>query len=136
MGLHTLFVHPEVTADLKYVEKEIESIRHELQARRKKFIVNCSPADLAGRTIILVDDGIATGHTRLSAIKFLPETSPQSIIVAVSVACPNAVERIREKADVFICVLVPMEFSGVGQFYADFDEVKDVEVKRLLHLSR
>jgi putative phosphoribosyl transferase len=112
----------------EYIERQIIKIRQSLKERYQKFMGDRQPIDLKGKTVIIVDDGIATGNTILASIKMIRAKHPQKIVVAVPVAPARTAEKIRDLVDDFICVHTPEEFYGVGQFYADFSQVTDAEV--------
>ncbi len=118
-----------------YVENEILRIRQSLRDRYKKFMGDRHPSDLHGKTVIIVDDGIATGNTIMAAIKMIREQKPAKIIVAVPVAPYRTARKIRDMVDDFICVDTPEDFYGVGQFYHDFGQVSDEEVIEILEKS-
>ncbi|MEE9451401.1 MAG: phosphoribosyltransferase [Gammaproteobacteria bacterium] len=89
--------------------------------------------DLQDKTVILVDDGIATGATLLAAVRGLRKTQqPDKIITAVPVAPSSAVKKLRSEVDKMICLLIPEFFSSIGQFYVNFEQVEDEEVLQLL----
>lgn len=111
-----------------YLKSEILKIRKSLQERYKKFMGDRQPADLKDKTVIIVDDGIATGNTIMASIKMIRAKHPRKIVVAVPVAPDRTASKIRELVDDFICVHIPDEFFGVGQFYRDFSQVSDEEV--------
>ncbi|MBK9013957.1 MAG: phosphoribosyltransferase [Saprospiraceae bacterium] len=115
-----------------FIEKEITRIRKELQRRYKSFMGDRKPIDLKGKTVIVVDDGIATGRTIMAAIKLLRKKQPKWLVVAVPVAPPSAASEFEGLVDDFICVYTPEDFFGVGGFYEDFEQVEDSEVMALL----
>jgi putative phosphoribosyl transferase len=116
-----------------YVQNEVKRIRESLRERYKKFMGdNHQPVDVKNKTVIIVDDGIATGNTMLAAVELLRKKQPEKIVVSVPVAPPETVEKMRQHVDDFICLYSPEEFFGVGQFYKDFSEVSDDEVIELL----
>jgi putative phosphoribosyl transferase len=90
------------------------------------------PAEVENKTVIIVDDGIATGNTILAAIKMMRKKKPRKIIVAVPVAPPETLKKLRNHVDDLICLHSPADFFGVGQFYIDFSEISDEEVSGLL----
>jgi len=115
-----------------YIEGEVEKIKNSLNEHYKKFMGDeHHPTDLKNKTVIIVDDGIATGNTMLAAIKIIRKQNPKKIVVAVPVAPPDTVEKIQEYADDFICLFTPDDFFGVGQFYEDFSTVSDEAVVQL-----
>jgi len=100
-------------------QQELLRTRRELYTRAQKAI------DPAGRLVIIVDDGIATGSSMLSAIRSVRRRRPQKIVVAIGVAPPASLANIREEADEVVCLHSPEEFFAVGQFFGDFSEVTD-----------
>lgn len=116
----------------EYLDQKISSIREDLRKKYKLFMGDHKPADLSGKTVIIVDDGIATGNTILSSIKMLKRKNPKRIVVAVPVAPPDTVAKIRKEVDDVICPYTPDEFFGVGYHYHDFSEVTDEDVIRIL----
>jgi putative phosphoribosyl transferase len=115
-----------------YINNEIDRIREALKERYKKFMGNHKPVSLKNKVVIVVDDGIATGNTILSAIKMIRQKKPRKIVVAVPVASHQAAEKIKPLVDDFICLFMPEPFIGVGLHYMDFTQVEDEEVIRLL----
>ncbi len=108
----------------------------EIRRREKLFRGDVPPLDIAGKVVILIDDGIATGATLLAAIEALRQKKPARIVVAVPVASPSAREDFAGKADEIILLLAPIDFFAVGQAYEAFDPVEDAEVERLLAAGR
>ena len=105
--------------------------------RREKLYRKGRPAlDLHGRTVLLVDDGLATGSTMLVAARCVRSLKPGRTLIAVPVASVQACQRLREEADDCICLATPEPFVAVGQWYADFPQVTDSEVQRFLEASR
>jgi predicted phosphoribosyltransferase len=90
------------------------------------------PMDVAGETVILVDDGIATGASMLAAIPALREQKPARLVVAVPVAPAPTCAWLRREVDELVCLYAPDDFYAVGQFYRDFSQVSDEEVASLL----
>lgn len=106
--------------------------RRELTRREQLFRPGLPPLDLKGQTVILVDDGLATGSTMLAAIRAARKAGAASIIAAAPVASADAVELIKAEADQLSILSVPAQLFAVGQFYEQFDQVEDSEVQRLL----
>jgi predicted phosphoribosyltransferase len=104
----------------------------ELQRREKLYREDLPPPDLEGKTVILVDDGIATGSTMAAAISALRQLNVGRLVVAAPTIAPATRDYLRQQADEVIAVIVPEEFYGVGQWYEDFAQTTDEEVKRLL----
>jgi len=104
----------------------------ELRRRVERYRDGRRPMDIRGRTVIVVDDGLATGLTDLAAVRVLRSRGAAQIVVAAPVASHQAVELLRREADQVICHTLPHELLGVGRFYEDFSPVSDVEVSELL----
>lgn len=132
VSLTETIVDPRFTISEEYIQAETEKIRKSLGERYKKFMGDRHPSSLTGKTVIIVDDGIATGNTIIAAIHMIRSQSPAKIIVAVPVAPFRTAEKIRDEVDDFICVVTPEDFYGVGQFYTDFGQVSDEEVIGIL----
>ena len=116
----------------EYLEKETTRIRQQLKEQYQKFMGRNEPADIRGKIVIVVDDGIATGRTIFATLKMLRSKQPRKLIVAVPVASVQAVERIQKEVDELICLYTPSPFFGIGRFYQDFSQVEDEEVTALL----
>lgn len=120
----------------EYIRKETIRIRKELEHRQTLFCGTQTLIPIAGKTVILVDDGIATGSTLLAAIDDLREAGAGRIVVAVPVAPPAAARIFQAACDEYIVLHEPRNFSGVGQFYGDFGQVSDEEVASILQAFR
>lgn len=106
-------------------------------ARRERLYRGDRPRpEVHGRTVILVDDGLATGATMSAAIKALRQQRPDRIVVAVPVAAPESCAALREEADDIVCAITPEPFYAVGLWYADFSQTTDEEVRDLLAQAR
>lgn len=114
------------------IERVFEKERKELERREKTYRGDRPLPDLEGRTVILVDDGLATGATMRAAIQVVRQQSPGKIVMAVPVAPRDTLEKMREEADEVVCPSVPSSFMGIGQWYRDFGQTSDQEVKDLL----
>ena len=114
--------------DPHYIAAETERLRKELERRQALFTGGRPPAVVKEKTVILVDDGIATGSTLIAAIMGLRKSDVAKIVVAVPVAPVQARHTFEELADEYICLHESASFSGVGQFYDDFSEVTDEDV--------
>ncbi|MFQ5812110.1 MAG: phosphoribosyltransferase [Anaerolineae bacterium] len=117
---------------LEYVQDETERQRREIERRLKKYRGNRPAQRLEGKTVLVVDDGIATGATTLAAIRALKKQKPAELILAVPVGPPDAVARLRKEVDRLVCLDTPQLFWAVGAFYEVFDQTSDEEVVRLL----
>jgi predicted phosphoribosyltransferase len=119
------------------VEAVATSELRELERRQRAYRGDVSQADLAGpdfagRTVIVVDDGLATGSTMRAAVGALRQSNPASIIVAVPVAAAETARRLRKEADSVVCLSTPADFHAVSSWYDDFSQTSDEEVRRLL----
>lgn len=104
----------------------------EIARRRDAYTPGRPAAPVRGRTVIVVDDGLATGATMLAALHAVRQRAPAHLVCAVPVGSREAVERVRAVADELVCLEVPADFGAVGQFYAHFEQVEDAEVVRAL----
>ncbi|MGA7853812.1 MAG: phosphoribosyltransferase [Candidatus Acidiferrales bacterium] len=127
---------PELIQVLGLSPLDIELVtaaeKQELKRRERAYRGGCPPLDVKGWTVILVDDGIATGSSIRAAIRALRQMSPARLVVATPVAPASTCNRLRPEVDELVCVETPEHFYGVGQFYDDFSQVSDEEVKHLL----
>lgn len=120
--------------DRAWLERETEKQREEAVRRIKVFRGNRLPVSLSGKTVILVDDGVATGLTIRLAIRTVKKEKPARIVVAVPVCPPDVAALLKKEANEFLVLEDPREFSGsVGAHYKAFEQVEDDEVIRLLH---
>ena len=110
--------------------------RHELERREAIYRGGREAPCLLGRTVIVVDDGLATGATMRVAVKALRLQSPGHLVVAVPVGSTQAVQRLRQEVDEVVCESMPQAFSSVGQWYDDFSQTSDDEVIELLQQGR
>lgn len=104
----------------------------EIERRRRLYLGGRAPADVAGATAIVVDDGIATGATVRAALKALRRRNAARTVLAVPVAPSDTLEELRAEVDEVVCLQAAEHFMSVGQFYGDFRQVDDAEVMRLL----
>ncbi|WP_250515337.1 phosphoribosyltransferase [Caballeronia sp. INDeC2] len=114
------------------LERVIAKERAELARREKLYRGSQPPLDVVGRVAIVVDDGMATGATMKAAAMSLRHAHPSKIVAALPVAPLDSEARVNEVVDEFVCVLRPNHYFGVGQFYIDFDQTSDDEVRELL----
>lgn len=125
-----------VGATGSYLEEQKEEQLHELARRRRLYTPGRAAADVAGRTVIVVDDGLATGATMLAALHAVRQRGARRIVCAVPVASPEAVRLVGEHADEVVCLEAPRRFAAVGQFYGAFPQLEDDEVIALLAQAR
>ena len=116
----------------EYIEMERAYQQEEIERRLTRYRGERPALELGGKTVILTDDGIATGATILAGIRALKETDIARLILAVPVAPPSAIERLGREVDRVVCLHSPRLFWAVGQFYQVFDQTSDEEVTRLL----
>ncbi len=120
----------------EYLARRIEAIRAELRRRYEAYRGRRPAPELEGKTVILVDDGIATGNTMLAAVALARREKARKVVVAVPVGPRDTIERLRRLADEVACVSAPSDFFAIGQFYETFGQVEDEEAMRLLRGSR
>jgi predicted phosphoribosyltransferase len=128
VSLEGCIIDPRFKVSDAYIKGETERIRQFLKERHLKFSGNRSPIELEGKTVIIVDDGLATGNTMLSSVELVRNHHPKKIVVAVPVASTVALKKLKGIADEVICLCVENEFMAIGQFYYDFSEVTDDQV--------
>jgi putative phosphoribosyl transferase len=117
------------------IEEVAEREQKELERREQLYRDDLPPPDVRDRTIILVDDGLATGSTMRAAVAALRKQHPAHIVVAVPVAAPVVRDEFKAEVDEIVCASTPEPFFGVGYWYEDFSQTSDEEVHDLLALS-
>ena len=118
------------------MEPVVARERAEADRRRQLYRDGAPPPDLTGRSVVLVDDGVATGGTARLALRLIRQQGAAPRIFAVGVAPPEALAALRAEADELLCLRAPREFYAVGEWYERFEPVEDVEVVRLLRANR
>lgn len=116
----------------EHLKKTIDKEKQEAHRREILYRMSREPLKVKGKEIILVDDGIATGYTMMAAIDYLKNEKAKSIVVAIPVAAPSALERISSEAQKVVCLFSTENFYAIGSFYQEFDQVKDEEVISIL----
>lgn len=127
-SLTDYFIAPNENVPDEYIQNELRRIRSRLKEMHTRFMDDREPESLQGKTVIVIDDGIATGNTLLSTVHVLRKGKPGKIVIGVPVASKNAVQKLSKEVDEVVAVLIPDEFHGVGAFYEDFEQVTDDEV--------
>src|SRR5438270_911751 len=129
-------LNEDVARALPNADEIIESITQremiELQRREEKYRDGRPAPEISGRTAILIDDGLATGATMRAAVKALRQRGAAKIVVAVPVGPPETCREFEDEADEVVCASAPEFFQAVGQYYEDFSQTSDDEVRQLL----
>src|SRR5262245_5640659 len=129
-------LNEEVVRGLRIPKEVINAVsadeQKELERRERLYRGVCPPPEVRGRTVILVDDGLATGSTMRAAVGALRQQRPAQIVVAVPIGAPETCEEFEKEADKVICAVTPEPFYSVGLWYGDFSQTTDEEVRELL----
>lgn len=129
-------LNQEVTSQMDIPERVIDAVaqreNEELQRRERLYRQDRSEPNVRGRTVILVDDGLATGSTMRAAAAAIRQMQPAKVVVAVPVAARETCEELQEEVDEVVCAVTPEPFMAVGAWYADFSQTTDDEVQELL----
>jgi predicted phosphoribosyltransferase len=125
-------VSASISVPQDYLEDEIEFQRAQIESRRCLYRAVRPEAAISGRSVILADDGVATGSTMRAALESVRRQFPLELIVAVPVGPAAQVAAIKEHCDRMVCLSTPEDFCSVSQFYEDFPTVEDEEVVRIL----
>ena len=120
----------------EYINAEIARQLKEVNRRETMYRGGRGKTPLAGKTVIVVDDGIATGASVRAALRGVHRQKPKRLVLAVPVASPESIEALRSEADEIVCLETPQDFYAVGQFYRDFHQVSDDEVKTILRTEQ
>src|SRR6267378_4882466 len=133
-------LNPQAVRALSIPDYVIDSVvareQQELERRERLYRGNRPAPDVRGKTIVLVDDGLATGASMQAAVQALREKQARRIVVAVPIAAPETCEQLKEQVDDIICAVTPDPFYAVGLWYRDFSQTTDEEVRKLLERAR
>lgn len=133
-------LNEELIADYQIARSEVDAAlareRSEVERREKLYRSGHPAPKLHGRTVILVDDGLATGSTMLVACRYVHALNPARTVVAVPVGSTEACDFLKSAADEMVCLATPKFFMAVGEWFTDFRQVEDAEVRRLLQQSQ
>lgn len=130
-----VLVNPAADVSEEVVRTRAEAERREIERRLAAYRMDRPPLELAGKTALIVDDGIATGLTALKAVGYVRDQGAATVVMAAPVMSPDAARALSEVADDVVSLDIPRSFGAVGQFYADFPQVSDAEVVRVLAAS-
>jgi predicted phosphoribosyltransferase len=120
--------------DSAWFQRELNGVRREIERRRVEYLGEAEPRDVAGKTAIIVDDGIATGFTMMAAISELRRRNPKRIVVAIPITPYETAQTLRAIADDLVSLDIDTNYLGaVGAYYMDFRQVEDREVISILH---
>jgi predicted phosphoribosyltransferase len=125
----------EIAPDDPYLEEERRHQFAEIARRKRLFRAVRPQAAVEGRSVIITDDGIATGSTMMAALQIARTQKPRELIAAVPVAAPDSLDEISRWCDEVVCLSAPRTFVAIGQFYEDFGQVEDEEVVAMLRAT-
>ena len=134
VGLENIILTNSLNIEKSYIDAETARIRKTLRDRYNQYYKHQSPSNLKNKTVIIVDDGVATGSTLLATVELVYKQKPSKIVVAIPVAPVSAIHKISntQNVDEVICILIPDNFHAVGQFYKEFEQVSDQEAIHIL----
>ena len=119
-------------ADEEYINQAIKKLSKQIVEKEKRLRGKRKPLEIKGKVVVLTDDGVATGATIEAAIKTVELKGPKKLVVAIPVAPPEVVKKLKSMVDEVVVLETPSIFWAVGQFYQEFAQVEDEEVIRLL----
>jgi predicted phosphoribosyltransferase len=129
-------IDPEFAVRRAYIDTETKRLQQLLKEQESLFRYEHPAIDLCDKTVIVIDDGMATGNSMISAIQAVRQQHPSKVIVAIPVSAADALEKVRRLADDVVCPHVPSNFYSVADFYGDFTQVSDQQVKVILGNSK
>ena len=131
--LHDVHLDPRIDLPPDELERSVADMRAQIRAREQRYRGDRPAPRVAGRTVIVVDDGVATGHTLLATLALLRRSRPARIVAALPVLPASFVHTLHSTVDEEVHLFAPSDLQSVGQYYADFSAVEDDEVVRLLN---
>lgn len=137
VSLEDIIISDAVGVTKSYINEESKRLQKKLRNRYNQYYRNRAAEDVKGKTVLIIDDGVATGNTILGTVELVKKQSPKKIVVAIPVAAKSAIQKLEASPhlDQIICLLAPTYFRSVGQFYEEFDAVSDDEAIQLLEKS-
>jgi putative phosphoribosyl transferase len=119
-------------ASAEYLDEQIRLKREEVRDRMERLRADAPYPALEGKVVVIVDDGIATGSSVSAAVMSVRKRNPKEVLIAVPVAPADAVQSLADDGTKVVCLETPGAFLAIGEFYRDFGQVEDLEVKRIL----
>lgn len=130
------FIVPHDDVPQDYIDREIKKIHANLEKMQLKFMAGKEPENIEHKTVIVIDDGIATGNTLLATINMLKKHEPAKIVIAVPVSSKSAYQKLSKEVDELVSLIVPEYFVGVGGYYEQFEDVSENEVLQYLERAK
>jgi putative phosphoribosyl transferase len=122
-------------ASPEYLDEQVRMKKEEVRERMERLRGDSPYPELQGKVVVIVDDGIATGSSVSAAVMSVKKRRPKEIVVAVPVAPADAVQSLSEDGTKVVCLQTPGSFLAIGEFYGNFEQVEDLEVRRLLEAN-
>lgn len=134
VGIDSYYLNEELSGGISedYIKEHVKQKQLEVKKRYELFRGKKAMYSVKNKIIIVVDDGIATGATMIMAVQILKKQEPKKLVVAIPVAPPDTVKKLKTIADEVICLHAPVFFIAIGQFYHEFRQVEDEEAKQYL----
>ncbi|MEZ4969955.1 MAG: phosphoribosyltransferase family protein [Flavobacteriaceae bacterium] len=131
---NNIILDDNMEVSITYIEKEKKRLQEKLKIKQAQYSKNRSPIALKDKTVIIIDDGIATGNTIRVTAQLVYDQKPKKIVIAIPVAPKSTVEKLKSAPYIeeVVCLEIPFNFQAVGQFYMDFDQVSDEKAIKIL----